>query len=299
MRVDDPVAAASGPPDLLRRRAPRSAGCAPCSPNCSTAAVVRWPAVPSARTVILAVDVDAGLEVAERLALLAAPLVTGAHADDATVVDEELRRRGLGQDHRRRPPRPARRGSGPAPTPRRSSSRGCIIVGGGGIRSAVRAWSAGTRPRRGTAPYVGICSIVSRPAKSSRIARGFIDRAGEEVRAGLLALLEERDRDVAEPLADLGCSSSSWPSRIAHARPPGPPPTIRTPTSIRSSGASVGAPIASALDERRRVIAAGRRLLRHRLRGPAGARSASARSASGRRRRRGRRSRRSARSGPC
>ena len=45
----------------------------------------------------LRLDVGAGLEVAERLAVLAAALVAGAHADDAAVVDDQLRGRGLGQ----------------------------------------------------------------------------------------------------------------------------------------------------------------------------------------------------------
>src|SRR3954470_7695458 len=39
-----------------------------------------------------------------------------------------------------------------------------------------------------------------------------------------------------------GSSSSNWSSRIAQARPAWPPPTIATPTSIRSSSASVGGP---------------------------------------------------------
>src|SRR3954463_11705062 len=39
-----------------------------------------------------------------------------------------------------------------------------------------------------------------------------------------------------------GSSSSSCSSRIAQARPAWPPPTIATPTSIRSSSASVGGP---------------------------------------------------------
>ena len=46
----------------------------------------------------LGLDVGAGLEVAERLAVLAAALVAGAHADDATVLDDELRGGGLGED---------------------------------------------------------------------------------------------------------------------------------------------------------------------------------------------------------
>ena len=43
-----------------------------------------------------------------------------------------------------------------------------------------------------------------------------------------------------------GSSSSSCISLFAQARPAGPPPTIATPTSIRSSSGSVGEPITSA-----------------------------------------------------
>src|SRR5436305_945551 len=43
--------------------------------------------------------------------------------------------------------------------------------------------------------------------------------------------------------ASSGSSSSSCRSLLAQASPAGPPPTIATPTSIRSSGASVGGPI--------------------------------------------------------
>ena len=39
-----------------------------------------------------------------------------------------------------------------------------------------------------------------------------------------------------------GSCSSSCVSLIAQARPAGPPPTIATPTSMRSSSASVGGP---------------------------------------------------------
>src|SRR5919206_4493364 len=45
-----------------------------------------------------------------------------------------------------------------------------------------------------------------------------------------------------------GSSSSSWSSRIAHASPAWPPPTIATPTSMRSSSASVGGPTNSAAE---------------------------------------------------
>src|SRR6476659_336294 len=42
-----------------------------------------------------------------------------------------------------------------------------------------------------------------------------------------------------------GSSSSSCISLFAQASPAGPPPTIATPTSMRSSGASVGGPMTS------------------------------------------------------
>src|SRR5271154_1707493 len=45
-------------------------------------------------------DIGARLEVAKRLPLLAATLVTGAHADDASVFDDQLRGGGLGEDVR-------------------------------------------------------------------------------------------------------------------------------------------------------------------------------------------------------
>ena len=59
--------------------------------------------------------------------------------------------------------------------------------------------------------------------------------------------------------ASSGASSSSCPSRIAHARPAGPAPTIRTPTSIRSSGGSVGCDDELARVERRRIVRRARR----------------------------------------
>src|SRR3954465_6536997 len=43
-----------------------------------------------------------------------------------------------------------------------------------------------------------------------------------------------------------GSCSSSCMTLLAQARPAGPPPTIATPTSMRSSSASVGGPITSA-----------------------------------------------------
>src|SRR4029077_10303851 len=45
-------------------------------------------------------DVGARLEVRQRLAVLAAPPVARASADDTAVFDDQLRRRGLGEDVR-------------------------------------------------------------------------------------------------------------------------------------------------------------------------------------------------------
>ena len=71
------------------------------------------------------------------------------------------------------------------------------------MRSADRRVSTYTASP-GTSPYVGKSAVFSRPRKSSRSGDGVDDCAGEEVRPCLLALLEDGDRDVAEPLADLG-----------------------------------------------------------------------------------------------
>src|SRR5215469_6091952 len=47
--------------------------------------------------------------------------------------------------------------------------------------------------------------------------------------------------------ATSGSSAMSWSSRFAQARPAGPPPTMTTPTSIRSPGGSVGAAMNSSM----------------------------------------------------
>ena len=56
------------------------------------------------------------------------------------------------------------------------------------------------------------------------------------------ATLVERARSAPRRAARSapGSSASSWPRRIAAARPAGPPPTIATPTSMRSSAAPPG-----------------------------------------------------------
>ena len=228
----------------------------------------------------------------------AAPLVAGADADDAAVVDEQLLRRPSPAGSSRRPPRPARRGSGRARETETTQLPWFVIVGGGGMRSAlplrqeVDGLAAAPR-RRSACPR-----CASRPANSLRSARGFIDRAGEQVRARLLALLEHRDRHLAEPLAHVRVllEQLAEPDR---AREPARPGADDQDADLDPLVGRVGRRRRSPRRrERRRVVgradAASRLLARpHEL----GQLRDDLRA--GRRRRRGRRTRRSARSGPC
>ena len=104
-----------------------------------------------------------------------------------------------------------------------------------------------------------------RPPKSAAQRARVDDGAREQVRAR--PACPSRARRTARRRAARrapGAASSSWPSRIAHARPAGPAPTIRTPTSIRSSGGSLGSAIDLAPG---RTAADSRRARRHELRG--------------------------------
>ena len=69
---------------------------------------MRWPALPSARIVTRARRSEPGLEARQLLALAAATLVAGAHADGGAVLDEQPRRRRLGEHHRAEPLGPLR-----------------------------------------------------------------------------------------------------------------------------------------------------------------------------------------------
>ena len=77
-------------------------------------------------------DVGARLEVAERLVLLAAPLVAAADADDAAVLDEQPVGRRLGQHERAARLGLLGRGSGTSARSRRSSCRGCAASAAAG-----------------------------------------------------------------------------------------------------------------------------------------------------------------------
>ena len=146
-------------------------------------------------------EVGAGLEVAELAALAAAALVAGAHAHDAAVRDEELLRRGLGEDHRAALFRAlgeeaAELGEREDPVAvvphrrrRRDRQRRPAREDVDGL--------AGDRAVRGQLVHAE--ALSEQPAQRPRVD----DRAREEMRAGLLALLEHGDRHLAKPLGHL------------------------------------------------------------------------------------------------
>ena len=123
----------------------------------------------------------------------------------------------------RRPPPRARRASGRAARARRSSCRGSASAAAAGSRSG----AALREDVDGLAVHLAVRRAAppcrKRSPNSRRSAARVDDRAREEMRAGLLALLERArpaPRRAARPSP--GCSSSSWPSRIAQASPAGP-----------------------------------------------------------------------------
>src|SRR3954471_2775667 len=95
-----------------------------------------------------------------------------------------------------------------------------------------------------TVPNVGQSSS-GRSGKSSFIADGRIMAPESRCDPGPLPFSTSATGTLPSDSASLGSSSSSWVSLIAHASPAGPPPTMTTPTSIRSSSGSVGRPMNS------------------------------------------------------
>ena len=189
-------------------------------------------------------DVRAGLEVRLLAALLVAALVAGAHADDRVVLDQQLRADGLGEH---------------------VGARLLRLVGEPAVelrdRDDVVAVVAERRRRRlerdrplavehevdGLLAHLAEVRpgvVVRQQARGSRSGSSRRRRAGAPRRRG-----PSRSPPPGTSPSDsvsAGSSSSSCSSRIAQAMPAWPPPTIATPTSIRSSSGSVGAPTNSA-----------------------------------------------------
>src|SRR3954453_534860 len=90
-----------------------------------------------------------------------------------------------------------------------------------------------------TGPYDG---HESSSPNSSRIADGFITAPDSWWAPATLPFSTTATGTSPSDSVSSGSSSSSCRSRIAHASPACPPPTIATPTSIRSSSGSVGGP---------------------------------------------------------
>ena len=98
-RVDDAVELARNLPDLFHAELPDLRLVAP-QPEVVERDAGEMALRPFREDGHLRDEVRAGLVVAERLAVTTAPLVAGAHADDAAVRDEQLLRRRLGKDRR-------------------------------------------------------------------------------------------------------------------------------------------------------------------------------------------------------
>src|SRR5262245_31683411 len=84
-------------------------------------------------------------------------------------------------------------------------------------------------------------AVRRRPLKRLRSERGLTTAPESRCDPGCLPFSSTATGTSPSRSATSGASSSSCPSRIAQARPAGPAPTIRTPTSIRSSSGSLGA----------------------------------------------------------
>ncbi len=147
-------------------------------------------------------EVGAGLEVAHRLALAVAALVAGADADDAAVRDEQLLGGGLGQDHRA-----ALLGllAEPAAELREREDDVAVVAHRRRRRDAQRLAAREHVDRlavhRAVARHVlDVVPVAEEAAQRARVD----DRARQQVRAGLLALLDDRHRHLAELVGDVG-----------------------------------------------------------------------------------------------
>ena len=198
--------------------------------------------MPSASTVTRATMSEPGSKFGELLAVAAAALVAGADADArGRPSTSSFSADGLGQDRRAR--LLGLLGE-PAAELRERGDVVAVVLHRRRRRDPQRALRA-SGSRRASCVDLAVerhvldpLAAAEEPAQRARVDDG----AGEQVRAGLLALLEHGDRHLAEPLARVsGAPRAAGRAGSRRRARPGPAPTIRTPTSIRSSGGSVGA----------------------------------------------------------
>jgi len=146
-------------------------------------------------------EIGARLEVAHRLALAVPSLVARADANDAAVRDEQLLRGRLGQDHR-----PTFLGAlaEPAAELREREDDVAVIAHRGRRRDPERR---STRQHvDGFAVHLAVArhvldavAVAKEPAERARIDDG----ARQQVRAGLLALLDDGNRHLTQLVCDL------------------------------------------------------------------------------------------------
>jgi hypothetical protein len=154
----------------------------------------------------LGLDVGAGLEVAELLALLAAALVAGAHAHDLAVLDDQLGRGGLGEDV----------GAGVlghlllVAGERRDRDHLVAVVLERRRRRDLDRALLGGREVDGLLLDLAEGEALLAPLLAAHVREQLLqgvrahDRAGQVVPAAGLGLLDHRDGDLAELLRQLG-----------------------------------------------------------------------------------------------
>src|SRR5262245_49113655 len=147
-------------------------------------------------------DVRARLEVPQLLTRAAAALVPRPHAVHPTVVDQQLGRRGLREEIR-----PAGLGLLGEEAPElRHGDRVVAVVPHRGRGRDADVHPAGEQEHRLAVDLAVVRHVAHRQpvAEQPPQRAGIDDGPGQQVRAGGLALLDQRDRNVAQPLGGLG-----------------------------------------------------------------------------------------------
>ena len=146
-------------------------------------------------------QIGPGLEVRERLTVAPPALVTGPDAARPAVRDEELLRRRLRQEHRTRL---LRLFGEPAAEPRKRRDVVAVVLHGRWRRNAQRVLlrqevDGLVLDRSVERHLVDALASFEEATERARIDDG----AREKMRARLLAFLQHRNRNLAQPIADL------------------------------------------------------------------------------------------------
>ena len=239
-------------------------------------------------------DVRSGLERAELLAVTCATAVARPHADDTTAGDEQLRGSGLRDD------RHAQLFGSLGEPARQAAHRSDVVA----------VVQHGRRRRHVDGPFVrqvvdGLVVdrpverhvVSTQPGKQEPQRAGVDHRAREDVRPAGLALLDDRDRHVPQPLGELGAllQELTRPDRSSETRRAAADDEDADLDPLVGAVARGGDELALG-NRRREICGADGHVSRS---ASVRARSAWERRRTGHRPRRGRSSRRSARCDPC